>query len=137
MSRSLNKVQLIGNVGAAPEVRTTPSGTRVANLRLATNRTWKDPQGRQQDETEWHQLDFFGRLADVVEAYIAKGDRLYVEGRLHYSRSKRDDGTMSYWTAIVVRDFLMLSSPRSSANVPEDSTGPDNEASVVDDGLPF
>ncbi len=133
MSRSLNKVQLIGNAGAAPEVRATSSGTRVAKLRLATNRTWKDPEGRQIDETDWHQLVFFGRLADVVEAHIAKGDRLYVEGRLHYSTSQRDDATTSYWTEIVVQDLVMLGSPRAEVKAVENRAEPAGKGRLHDD----
>lgn len=137
MSRSLNKVQLIGNVGSTPEVRTTPTGGRIAKLRLATNRRWKDPQGRQHDETEWHQLVFFGKLVDVAETYVAKGDRLYVEGRLHYSKSEREDGTTSYWTEIVVQELIMLGRPRDQAKGREESAEPDKTGRAADDDLPF
>ena len=67
MSRSLNKVMLIGNVGSEPEIRATSSGTRVAKVSLATNRSWSDRSGQQQEKTEWHRLTFFGRLVDIVE----------------------------------------------------------------------
>jgi single-strand DNA-binding protein len=110
MSRSLNKVLLIGNVGAEPEVRTTPSGTRVAKLSIATNRTFSDRSGQQQEKTEWHRLTFFGKVADIVERYVHKGDRLYVEGRLEYSQTQDDQGNVKYWTDIVVNDMVMLGS---------------------------
>ena len=87
MSRSLNKVMLIGNVGNDPEIRATGSGARVAKVSLATNRSWSDRSGQQQEKTEWHRLTFFGRLVDIVEQWVKKGDRLYVTtaspGHLH------------------------------------------------------
>ncbi|HSH45607.1 MAG TPA: single-stranded DNA-binding protein [Longimicrobiales bacterium] len=110
MSRSLNKVLLIGNVGAEPEVRTTPSGTRVAKVSLATNRTFSDRSGQQQEKTEWHRLTFFGKITDVVERYVHKGDRLYVEGRLEYSQTQDDQGNVKYWTDIIVNEMVMLGS---------------------------
>ena len=110
MSRSLNKVLLIGNVGAEPEVRTTATGTRVAKLSVATNRTFNDKSGQQQEKTEWHRLTFFGKIVDVVERYVHKGDRLYVEGRLEYSQTQDEQGNVKYWTDIVVNDMVMLGS---------------------------
>ncbi len=110
MSRSLNKVMLIGNVGSDPEIRATGSGARVAKLSLATNRTWSDRNtGQQQEKTEWHRLTFFGRIVDVVEQYVKKGDRLYVEGRIEYSQTEGEGGTR-YWTDIVVQEMVMLGS---------------------------
>ena len=110
MSRSLNKVMLIGNVGSDPEIRATGSGARVAKLSLATNRTWSDRNtGQQQEKTEWHRLTFFGRIVDVVEQYVKKGDRLYVEGRIEYSQTEGEGGTR-YWTDIVVQELVMLGS---------------------------
>jgi single-strand DNA-binding protein len=108
MSRSLNKVMLIGNLGSDPEVRTTPSGTKVAKVSLATNRTFQDRTGQQQERTEWHRLTFFGRMADIVEQYVTKGDRLYVEGRLEYSQTEDDKGNTRYWTDIVATEMVML-----------------------------
>ena len=108
MARSLNKVMLIGNVGSEPEVRTTPSGLKVAKVSLATNRKFNDRSGQQQEKTEWHRLTFWDRVADLVEQYIHKGDRLYVEGRLEYSQTEDDKGNVRYWTDIVVQDMVML-----------------------------
>ena len=88
MARSLNKVTLIGNTGSDPDVRTTPSGTRVGKLSLATSRSFSDRSGQQQERTQWHRLTFFGRLVDVVEQWVKKGDRLYVEGRIEYSQTQ-------------------------------------------------
>jgi single-strand DNA-binding protein len=113
MSRSLNKVMLIGNVGNDPEIRATGSGARVAKLSLATNRSWTDRNtGQKNEKTEWHRLTFFGRLVDVVEQWVKKGDRLYVEGRIEYSQTEGDQGT-KYWTDIVVNEMVMLGSTGS------------------------
>jgi len=109
MSRSLNKVMLIGNVGSDPEIRATSSGARVAKLSLATNRSWSDRSGQQQEKTEWHRLTFFGRLVDIVEQWVKKGDRLYVEGRIEYSQTEAD-GVTKYWTDIVIQEMVMLGS---------------------------
>jgi single-strand DNA-binding protein len=110
MSRSLNKVMLIGNVGAEPEIKTTGSGTRFAKVSLATNRTFNDRSGQQQEKTEWHRLTFWDKLADLVEQYVHKGDRLYIEGRLEYSQTEDDQGHPRYWTDIIVREMVMLGS---------------------------
>lgn len=108
MSRSLNKVMLIGNVGNDPEIRATAGGARVAKLSLATNRSWSGRDGQQQEKTEWHRLTFFGRLVDIVEQWVHKGDKLYVEGRLEYSQTQDDQGGVKYWTDIVVNEMVML-----------------------------
>jgi single-strand DNA-binding protein len=109
MSRSLNKIMLIGNVGNDPDVRTTSSGTPIANMSLATTRKWKDGSGEQKEKTEWHRLTVWGKLVDVVERYVKKGDRLYVEGRIEYSESE-SDGQKKYWTDVNVFEMLMLGS---------------------------
>lgn len=148
MSRSLNKVMLIGNVGNDPEIRATGSGARVAKLSLATNRTWSDRAGQQQERTEWHRLTFFGRVVDIVEQWVKKGDRLYVEGRIEYSQVEGEGGTR-YFTDIVVNDMVMLGSsgPGSSSGGGEgggyggggyggtDDSGP--SMTEPDDDLPF
>ena len=107
MSRSLNKIMLIGNVGDDPDVRTTPSGTPVAKMSLATSRQWTNKDGSKQEKTEWHRLTVWGKLADVVERYVKKGDRLYVEGRIEYSESE-SDGQKKYWTNVNVLEMVML-----------------------------
>lgn len=110
MSRSLNKVLLIGNVGNDPEIRATSAGSRVAKVSLATNRQFQDRNGQNQERTEWHRLTFFGRLADIVEQYVKKGDRLFVEGRLEYSQTQDENGGVRYWTDIVANEMVMLGS---------------------------
>jgi single-strand DNA-binding protein len=115
MSRSLNKVMLIGNVGNDPEIRATAGGARVAKLSLATNRSWSDRNGQQQEKTEWHRLTVFGRLVDIVEQWVHKGDRLYVEGRIEYSQTQDDQGGTRYWTDIVISEMVMLGSTGAGA----------------------
>ena len=110
MARSLNKVMLIGNVGSDPEIRMTPSGSKVAKFSLATNRSYQDRSGQQQERTDWHRLTFFGRLADIVEQWVNKGDRVYVEGRIEYSQTQDDQGGTRYWTDIVANEMVMLGS---------------------------
>lgn len=142
MSRSLNKVMLIGNVGNEPEIRATSSGARVAKVSLATNRTWSDRTGQQQERTEWHRLTFFGKVVDVVEQWVKKGDRLYVEGRIEYSQVEGEGGTR-YFTDIVVSDMVMLGStgPASGGGYGGGSYGGGDEGggsmAEPDDDLPF
>ena len=116
MSRSLNKVMLIGNLGADPEIRTVPSGSRVAQFSLATSRTWNNDSGQRQEKTEWHRIVVWnnrregGGLVEVVEKYLKKGDRVYVEGSIEYrSYEDKQDGATKYITEIKVRDLVMLS----------------------------
>jgi single-strand DNA-binding protein len=110
MSRSLNKVMLIGNVGSEPEMRTTGGGTKFAKVSLATNRTFNDKQGNRQEKTEWHRLTFWDRLAELVEQYVKKGDRIYVEGRIEYSQTEDDKGNQRFWTDIIVQEMVLLGS---------------------------
>lgn len=115
MSRSLNKVMLIGNVGNDPEIRTTPNGSKVAQFSLATTRTWNGPGGDRQEKTEWHRCVVWNTrasgsgLADVIERYVKKGDRLYLEGRIEYRQWQDKEGQTRYSTEINVREMVMLS----------------------------
>jgi single-strand DNA-binding protein len=110
MARSLNKVMLIGNLGADPDVRTTPSGTKVVKISIATNRSFQDRGGQLQEKTEWHRVTVFGKLADIVEQYTSKGDRVYLEGRIEYSQSQDDKGGVKYFTDIVAQEIVLLGS---------------------------
>jgi single-strand DNA-binding protein len=121
MSRSLNKATLIGNVGQDPEIRSTTNGGRVATFSLATSRTWNGPSGDRQEKTEWHRCVVWnaGRgqgaekgmgLADVVEKYVKKGDKLYVEGPIEYRQWQDKENQTRYTTEIRVRELVMLSS---------------------------
>jgi single-strand DNA-binding protein len=102
MARGINKVILIGNVGADPEVRFMPNGDAVCNITLATSDQWKDKQtGQPQEKTEWHRIVFFGRIAEVIGEYVRKGSKLYIEGRLQ-TREWEKEGVKRYTTEIVV-----------------------------------
>ena len=101
---------LVGNLGNDPEVRYMPNGNAVANVSLATSETWKDKStGEQQEKTEWHRVVFFNRLAEIVEQYVKKGTKLYVEGRLQ-TRSWEQDGVKRYSTEVVANEMQMLDS---------------------------
>ena len=119
MSRSLNKVTLIGNLGSDPEVRSTTGGNRVATFSLATSRSWNDASGAKQEKTEWHRCVVWNSkvstLADIVERYVKKGDKLYIEGRIEYRQWQDKDGQTKYSTEINVRELIMLGSSRGNA----------------------
>ncbi|MDG2282869.1 MAG: single-stranded DNA-binding protein [Longimicrobiales bacterium] len=149
MSRSLNKVMLIGNVGNDPEIRATGSGARIGKVSLATNRAWTDRNtNEKREKTEWHRLTFFGRLVDIVEQYVKKGDRLYVEGRIEYSQTEGDGGP-KYWTDVVITEMVMLGSSGGGGGSSPDSgsrdsggnygggSAPATQADEPDDDLPF
>jgi single-strand DNA-binding protein len=113
VSRSLNKVMLIGNLGADPEVRSTSGGNRVATFSLATSRSWNGPTGEKQEKTEWHRCVVWNtktsQLADIVERYLKKGDKVYVEGRVEYRQWQDKENQTRYSTEINVREMIMLS----------------------------
>jgi single-strand DNA-binding protein len=118
MSRSINKIILVGNVGRDPDVQTTSGGTRVAHLSLATSRRIPRDDGSE-ERTEWHRLTLWDRLAQIAEEYIRKGDRIYVEGRMEYASFEKNGVTIP--TAEVhVRELVMLGAPGSRAAVAVD-----------------
>ena len=109
MARGINKVILVGNLGADPEVKYMPSGSAVANVSLATADSWKDKNtGQQQDRTEWHRVVFFNRLAEIVGEYLRKGSQVYVEGRLQTRKWQDKQGVDRYTTEIVASELQML-----------------------------
>lgn len=120
-ARGVNKVILIGNTGGQPEVRSTNGGTRVANVSLATSSQWTDRSGQKQERTEWHRLVFWSKLAEIVEKYVGKGDKLYVEGELRTNSWEGDDGQTRYRTEIHVQNMTMLGSPRGRQSSPDQS----------------
>lgn len=117
MSRSLNKATLIGNVGSDPEIRSTSNGSRVASFSLATGKQWNDQSGNKQEKTEWHKCIVWnnsrstgGGLVDVVERFVKKGSKLYVEGEIQYRQYQDKEGQTRYITEINVRDLILLDS---------------------------
>lgn len=107
----LNKVTLIGNLGADPEIRYMPNGGAVANITLATTFRWKDKQsGERKDSTEWHRVVFFNRLAEIAGEYLKKGSQVYVEGRLQTRKWQGQDGQDRYTTEIIATEMHMLGS---------------------------
>ncbi len=107
MSRSVNKIILVGNVGSDPDVRVTSAGVKVARISLATN--WRTGGEDPEERTDWHRVNLWGRLAQVTEDYVSKGDRLYVEGYLQYDSYERDGVTIPT-AEIRAREMIMLSS---------------------------
>lgn len=111
MARGVNKVILIGNLGADPEVRYTPSGSAVANVTVATSETWRDKQsGELQDRTEWHRIVFFNRLAEIVGEYLRKGSKVYIEGSLRTRKWQDKSGIDRYTTEIIANEMHILDS---------------------------
>ncbi len=146
MARGVNKVILIGNLGNDPEVRYMPSGGAVTNLRIATTDTWRDKQsGERQEQTEWHQVVFFGKLAEIAGEYLKKGSRVYVEGRLRTRKWQDKSGNDRYTTEIVVNDMQMLDSRGGSASFDNErgssasgqASSGDSGLSDFDDDIPF
>lgn len=101
---SLNKASIIGNVGKDPEIRSMQSGDKVASFSIATSEKWKDKSGEQKEKTEWHNIVVFGNLVKVVEQYVSKGSKLYIEGKLQ-TRSWEQNGEKKYTTEIVLQGF--------------------------------
>jgi single-strand DNA-binding protein len=116
MSRGVNKVILVGNLGKDPETRYMPSGSAVTNLRIATSESWKDKQsGEQQERTEWHSVAMFGRLAEIAAEYLRKGSQVYIEGKLRTRKWQDKEGKDRYTTEIVADEMQMLGSKGGGA----------------------
>jgi single-strand DNA-binding protein len=152
MARGVNKVIIVGNLGADPEVRHTGGGTCVTNMRVATSEQWTDKQsGEKQERTEWHRIVLFGRLAEIAGEYLKKGRQVYVEGSLRTDKYTGKDGVERYSTDIIASDLQLLggnatgegSGQRSSAEHsqrPAQHQAPRNEAGTRgfdDDDIPF
>jgi single-strand DNA-binding protein len=154
-SRGVNKVILIGHLGADPETRAMPSGTTVANIRMATTESFKDKSGEWQERTEWHNVALFGRMGEVAGEYLRKGSQVYVEGRLRTRKWQDKQGNDRYTTEIVANDMQMLggrgggagAGPREGGGAegrePRESREPaepvttSTERDAFDDDIPF
>ncbi|MBI1362668.1 MAG: single-stranded DNA-binding protein [Proteobacteria bacterium] len=157
MAGSLNKVQIIGNVGRDPEVRYTGDNRAVANVTVATSENWTDKSGQKQEKTEWHRVVVFGKLAEVVEKYLKKGSSVYFEGKLQTRKWQGQDGQDRYTTEIVVDQFggqMVMLGGRGGASSSDDSyynqdagsssasagamaTSKMSEGPAFDDDIPF
>ncbi|MEI6777604.1 MAG: single-stranded DNA-binding protein [Chloroflexales bacterium] len=110
MSKDLNKVQMTGRLGADPEMRYTSTGSAVTNFSVASNRTWKDKEGTQHDDTEWFRVVAWDKLGEICNQYLTKGTRVYVEGRLQTRKYTDRDGQDRYMTEVIAQDMIILSS---------------------------
>ncbi len=144
MARGVNKVILVGNLGADPETRYMPSGAAVTNLRIATTDSWKDKQsGEQQERTEWHRVVLFGRLAEIAAEYLRKGSQVYLEGRIQTRKWQGQDGADRYTTEIVANDMQMLGRAGGGGayqggkdSHPESTTQPESAVASTSSGPP-
>ena len=145
MSRGVNKVILVGNLGQKPEMRYTATQSAVANLSVATTESWKDKEtGEMRDKTEWHRVVYFGKLAEIVEKYLDKGSKVYVEGKLQ-TRKWQDKSGADRWTTEIVGNELTMLDSRSGSQQNEfnqddnSSMGNDSQdaGGLTDDDIPF
>jgi single-strand DNA-binding protein len=148
MSRGINKVILVGNLGADPETRYMPSGSAVTNLSIATSEQWKDKQsGEQKERTEWHKVAMFNRLAEIAAEYLRKGSQVYIEGKLRTRKWQDRDGNDRWTTEIIADEMQMLggrggggSAPMSSDSGPGGGSSggpPQGPPDDFEDDIPF
>ncbi len=151
MARGVNKVILVGNCGKDPDTRYTPSGSAVTNISIATSEQWTDKQsGQKQERTEWHNVVFFNRLAEIAGEYLRKGSQVYVEGSLRTRKWQDKTGNDRYTTEIVASEMQMLgsrsgggdySAPQQQNKATEDQSAPSSSQAPVDetfdDDIPF
>ena len=139
MAGSINKVILVGNLGNDPEIKTTNNGNKIANLTIATSESWKDKQsGEKQEKTEWHRVVIFNQnLAEIVEKYVKKGSKVYVEGSLQTRKWTDNDGQEKRTTEVILSNFkgeiTLLDGKSASKSEPEKETSNDEP----DDNIPF
>jgi single-strand DNA-binding protein len=160
MARGINKVILVGNLGADPDTRYMPSGKAVTNIRIATSESWKDKQtGDQQERTEWHSIVMYDRLGEIAAEYLRKGSQVYIEGKLRTRKWQDKEGKDRYTTEIVANEMQMLGgrgggggggaaagasagggesrAPRAPANEDRSASPPAQEGGEFDDDIPF
>ena len=124
MARGVNKVILLGNLGADPETRYTASGSAVTNLSVATSRSWRDKQsGEMKEDTEWHRVVMFNKLAEIAAEYLRKGSQCYIEGRIQTRKWQGQDGQDRYTTEVVADEMQMLGSRGGSGSAPMSGGG--------------
>jgi single-strand DNA-binding protein len=124
MARGINKVILVGNLGADPETRYTAGGAAITNIRLATSETWRDKQtGENQERTEWHRVVFFNRLAEIAGEYLRKGSQVYIEGSLRTNKWQDQSGQDRYTTEIIASEMQMLGGRGENVGPPAPQSG--------------
>lgn len=136
MARSLNMVQLIGNLTQDPEVKQIPSGASVATITIATNRSWKDQSGQLQEETEFHNVVLWRGLADIASQYLRKGGKVYVRGYLKTRSWDSQDGSKKYRTEIIADDMVLLSARKEgeAGSAPLNMSAPSTPAPAMSSG---
>jgi single-strand DNA-binding protein len=128
MGRGLNKVMIIGHLGRDPELRYTPSGRPVASFSVATSRTWTSSEGERREETEWFNVVAWGNLAEICKTHLAKGQQVYVEGRLQTRGWEDENGTRHYRTELVANEMILLGDRRTAHDYEDaDDTSTDEE----------
>ncbi len=142
MTRGINKVILVGNLGRDPELRFTQSGTAVANLSIATSETWNNKEGQKQERTEWHRVVLWDKLAEIAQKYLSKGRQVYLEGRLQTRVWKDNDGNKRYTTEIRGDQLVMLGGKGEQPQAQTNISPPTGEAELepfqaTDDDVPF
>ena len=144
MARGINKVIIVGNLGADPDSRAMPSGNAVTNISVATSESWNDRDtGEKQEKTEWHRVVFFNRLAEIAAQYLKKGSQVYVEGKLQTRKWEDKEGNERWTTEVVANQMQMLgdrmSNDMSSDNASSSQSSSDNDFSTdeFDDDIPF
>jgi len=137
--RGLNKILIIGNLGADPEVRTTQSGITVTSIKVATSESWTDKQtGQKQERTEWHRVKFFGKLAEVAGEYLKKGKQVYVEGSIRTEKYTDKEGVERYVTDIIANEMQMLGGADGGTKpAARKRAEPAPAGDIVDDEVPF
>ena len=135
----LNKVELIGNLGADPEAKPMPSGGNVVTLSIATTRRWKDRvSGERKEATEWHRVVCFNRTADIASQYLHKGSQIYIEGRVQTRKWQAQDGADRYTTEVIANSLIMLGRKGETSDNQVESSSPNDKSSDSDfDVLPF
>ena len=143
MARGINKVIVLGNLGADPDARYMPNGNAVTNISVATTRSWKNKEsGESNEETEWHRVVFFGRLAEIASEYLKKGSQVYVEGRIQTRKWEDKEGNDRWTTEIVANEMQMLGERISSSSSSDNFSAPKRGGSEFapdkfDDDIPF
>jgi len=137
MAGGVNKVILVGNLGADPEVRFTPSGQAVANFRIATSESWTDKSGQKQERTEWHRIVVWGKLGELCGEYLAKGRQCYVEGRLQTRDWEGKDGQKRNVVEVVAERIQFLGRPKGPVAAPPGEVEPLEEGVGQGDEVPF